>query len=345
MKKLSANDPILKTISIKTFVAYLGKMGWRQIDHPNNKVILFEKGRDDNGKPLRLILPRNKELEDAKTRLAEALYLLAIMEHTSPHHVANEIMSAKTLFFIAKEVIKGKRGVFDNPDLIRRLIVYGAFIFIAGALGYFIGGNSWEQKALANAWIRKDDWEQIAKASHWTPKSLCSLKSNSASLLKETPTGINVKFGLTLLSSDLRWRLGSTTQVETQDGLGDLRQYIQNINDTLAEAKGIVCIGTASAEGDQLEEVARAQERADYLAALVRMQQLKDIPIYTLNLGVSRAVQEKEDSRNSREIQLILINKLDDYASIESDILQILSGNNFELNSNKYSLFKFNRRY
>lgn len=91
MTRISASDPVLDRIPIDKFVSYLEKNGWTRTDHPNDRIFLFQGPPDDYGKPLRLILPRHHDLEDANSRLAEALNLLAIVQKISPDYVINRI--------------------------------------------------------------------------------------------------------------------------------------------------------------------------------------------------------------------------------------------------------------
>lgn len=93
MNKISASDVIVQSISIGNFRDLLMRSGWKHIDHANDKILLFEGPNDDEGKPLRLIIPRDHDLEDANTRLAEALNLFAVV-HREPLDYVIERVSA-----------------------------------------------------------------------------------------------------------------------------------------------------------------------------------------------------------------------------------------------------------
>ena len=91
MNMISAGDPLLKKIPINVFVGYLERNGWVQIDHPNDRIFLFQGPLDDDGKPLQLILPRNHDLEDAGSRLADAVNLLSVIQQENPNILIQKI--------------------------------------------------------------------------------------------------------------------------------------------------------------------------------------------------------------------------------------------------------------
>jgi uncharacterized membrane-anchored protein len=91
MKKISADNPILKKLSINKFVEYLKHSGWMLSKHPNERILLFEGSVDDNGTPLQLILPRSNHFQDANILLAEAINLLAVLKRESPDTIVDSI--------------------------------------------------------------------------------------------------------------------------------------------------------------------------------------------------------------------------------------------------------------
>jgi uncharacterized protein YjbI with pentapeptide repeats len=91
MNKILETDPVLKTIPINKFIAYLEKTGWMKMDHPNDRIFLFQSPPIVEGEPLQLILPRNHDLEDANAYLAQALNLLGDVEQESINSIIKRI--------------------------------------------------------------------------------------------------------------------------------------------------------------------------------------------------------------------------------------------------------------
>ncbi len=83
VNRISEGDPVLESISISNLVAHLQRTGWTRVNHPNDKVFLFQGPPDDEGEALQLVIPRNHDLQDANSRLAEALNVLAVI-HRMP---------------------------------------------------------------------------------------------------------------------------------------------------------------------------------------------------------------------------------------------------------------------
>jgi hypothetical protein len=88
---ISAND--LERISIEKFVSYLEGIDWIKVDHPNDKIFLFEGVSDDEGEPLQLVIPRSHDLVDANARLSEALTLLAMVHRQPVRFILNQIIA------------------------------------------------------------------------------------------------------------------------------------------------------------------------------------------------------------------------------------------------------------
>lgn len=93
MKKIEPDDPFLQEISIDDIHAYLLETIWTNVEQPNSRLIVFEGPRDNKGKPVTLILPRNKDFIDSNERIADAINLIAAIERTTPYKVVQEIQS------------------------------------------------------------------------------------------------------------------------------------------------------------------------------------------------------------------------------------------------------------
>jgi hypothetical protein len=86
-----ASDPVLKSIPVSNFLVYLERMGWTTVNHPNDRIYLFQGPSDDEGQALQLIIPRDHNLEDANSRLAEAVSLLAVVHRVPLDYVIESI--------------------------------------------------------------------------------------------------------------------------------------------------------------------------------------------------------------------------------------------------------------
>jgi hypothetical protein len=92
MTKVSADDDSLRTLSVADVLDYLLQKGWRTIAHPNNQLYVLAGPPDDNGEPIKLLLPKKTEFDDAYLRLAEAMNLIAAVYDRSAYAVIREIM-------------------------------------------------------------------------------------------------------------------------------------------------------------------------------------------------------------------------------------------------------------
>jgi hypothetical protein len=112
-----------------------------------------------------------------------------------------------------------------------------------------------------------------------------------------TYTGVDVtadgevllKADIDLLSEEFRWRCASITDIVRGDKSENLGEVIANYRDDvqLQNALGIVCVGTASSEGNTKGEERRASDRVETLLNLVNsnLTSKKILPIYGLNFG------------------------------------------------------------
>lgn len=91
MIPITSDDVFLKNLSLEKLTDYLESTGWKKVDHPNNRIILFHGPLDDEGLPLELVVPRSVVYEDALVRLAEVINTLATLQRKSPRSIVNEI--------------------------------------------------------------------------------------------------------------------------------------------------------------------------------------------------------------------------------------------------------------
>ncbi len=93
MKEVSYMDPLFQNLRVEDLTAYRRKSGWKRTPHPNDRILVFTGGSDDQGHPLEMILPQRNDYADSPLRLAEAINLLAAVETRTPHVVVQAIQA------------------------------------------------------------------------------------------------------------------------------------------------------------------------------------------------------------------------------------------------------------
>ena len=91
MNGIKPEDARLKKLRIETLLAYLRASGWNLLEHPNERAWFLSGPPDDEGQPVKLILPRRQDYQDASLRLADAVNLLADLQGHSPDEVLREL--------------------------------------------------------------------------------------------------------------------------------------------------------------------------------------------------------------------------------------------------------------
>jgi hypothetical protein len=127
-----------KDLDIGTITAYLEGTGWKRTQHSNKDIIVFEGPQDDEGKPIKLVLPRKTDFQDSYLRLGEAIDLLAAIQEKSPQDVIQSMKSKPHPF-------NGERGRLwivevwkDERDALKMLTQHVlAFVLFIGALVLF----------------------------------------------------------------------------------------------------------------------------------------------------------------------------------------------------------------
>jgi len=93
MMKIIAEDLRLHNLRVDDVISYLQETGWHRVKHPNDRLILFEGPKDDDGKPIILILPAHNWFSDSDEGIANAINLLSAVEQTSPYNIIQKIQS------------------------------------------------------------------------------------------------------------------------------------------------------------------------------------------------------------------------------------------------------------
>jgi hypothetical protein len=83
--------PEIQELHVAEVVSYLKENHWISISHPSPRRLVFEKGVDDQGKPIQIVLPSNDDYEDMPYLLAKAINLLSVLESVSFQEIVKAI--------------------------------------------------------------------------------------------------------------------------------------------------------------------------------------------------------------------------------------------------------------
>lgn len=71
--------PQIQELRVAQVVGYLLQNHWMSVSHPSPRLLVFEKGVDDRGKPIQIVLPSKDDYEDTPYLLAKAVNLLSVI--------------------------------------------------------------------------------------------------------------------------------------------------------------------------------------------------------------------------------------------------------------------------
>jgi hypothetical protein len=83
--------PQIQHLHVAKVVSYLQQHQWMSVSHPSLRLLVFEKGLDDRGKPIQIVLPSRDDYEDTTYLLAKAVNLLSVLESVSFQEIVKEI--------------------------------------------------------------------------------------------------------------------------------------------------------------------------------------------------------------------------------------------------------------
>ncbi|MGI0489456.1 hypothetical protein ACN4EK_28920 [Pantanalinema rosaneae CENA516] len=86
-----SNYPPIQELRVAEVVHYLQQNHWAAISHRNPRLLVFEKGVDDQGKPIQIVLPNQDDYEDAPYLLTKAVNLLSVLQSVSFQDMMNAI--------------------------------------------------------------------------------------------------------------------------------------------------------------------------------------------------------------------------------------------------------------
>jgi hypothetical protein len=81
----------IQALRVTGVVNYLQRNHWMTIGHPSPRLLVFEKGVDDQGKPIQIVLPSQDTYEDAPYLLAKAVNLISVLESVPFQEIVNAI--------------------------------------------------------------------------------------------------------------------------------------------------------------------------------------------------------------------------------------------------------------
>ena len=83
--------PQVQQLRIAEVVNYLQRNCWMPVSYPNSRLLVFEKGVDDQGTPIQIVLPSEDEYEDRPYLLAKAVNLLSVLESVAFQEIVSAI--------------------------------------------------------------------------------------------------------------------------------------------------------------------------------------------------------------------------------------------------------------
>jgi diguanylate cyclase (GGDEF)-like protein len=90
------DNQLYMSISLDQVIIYLETNGWKRVEHPNDRLLVYSGPDDDEGVPIKLTLPRDMNLQDASLRLAEAINVLSILQGQSAYKLVIEMEYKQT---------------------------------------------------------------------------------------------------------------------------------------------------------------------------------------------------------------------------------------------------------
>lgn len=91
MTPVTSDAPQIETPSLEKVISYIRRFGWKQVDNPNHKLMVFQGANDDLGQPIQLVLPQSTQFWDSSILLAKAITLLAEVEEKTPEEISTAI--------------------------------------------------------------------------------------------------------------------------------------------------------------------------------------------------------------------------------------------------------------
>ncbi len=81
----------IQALRVSEVVNYLRQNHWIAASDPRPQLLVFEKGIDDQGNPIQIVLPSKDDYEDTPYLLAKAVNLVSVLESVSFQEIVNAI--------------------------------------------------------------------------------------------------------------------------------------------------------------------------------------------------------------------------------------------------------------
>jgi hypothetical protein len=91
MATIEHNPTIDLNLSKQDVENYILQHGWKQVEHPNKKLLVFAGLVDNDGREIRLVLPLSNDLKDTPLRIYQAVQTIADIEDRSLNAVVADI--------------------------------------------------------------------------------------------------------------------------------------------------------------------------------------------------------------------------------------------------------------
>lgn len=160
--------------------------------------------------------------------------------------------------------------------------------------------------------------------------------------------GREVEFRVNIMSQEFKWEFNSAENIQFNGVTTDIRQHFSRLDVT--SSKAIICVGTASVEGNREEQENLADSRADKLLTILREQGVMDIKnkgLYKLNLGqykIQDSNLNKQDTATQRRVILVEVIESQKNANVADALKNALINNQsktpLSVNVQEYSTFK-----
>lgn len=347
MNQITPENQILKEIPISSVMEYLRANDWKLVPHPNQWIFLFEGPLDDYGKPIKLVLPKHMDFEDAWLRLSEAINLLSAIQEVAPEKLIDEIL-------IKYHWRHRYEKSSEAKDIVTTSLAWGfkfvlAFIVIIVMVG---GGFDAIRNILSRGRSDNISFIKIVAAQESMP--LPNWKTTIVKTVDDRGKEIELVMGV--LWDPYRWALGSTKQVSInekgndKDDKYDVESLIKALDAN--EARTIIAVGVASHENvkENLDkEEARAKARMDVLVDACQRHFTGKMPhIYSTNLGAfSPDKNPSQYSASERRVILLVVIRGEGSADLTSGIRNALAkagqDQTFVFDARDYSIFNTDR--
>jgi hypothetical protein len=158
-------------------------------------------------------------------------------------------------------------------------------------------------------------------------------------------------FEVVVLNKDFMWVRASDQELERQGKKIPAASVAETVLDedaraSLAEARDIIAVGTASQEGQAAVELERARKRAERTAAIAKGPAPEFVPIYTLNLGQYRepcAACETTGTSWQRPFIFISVKDLQTGTVLAEALADALTGKDNLPSPSSYSAFELTK--